>query len=137
MSEVADRLAADLDVRHHGDLGVGILDFGRGVDRGLVELAEATGKSEQRRVVQVLAAETQHEVLVPSRLDRLEGAIVQRTRQIDAEDIGSERGARGHHRDTSGGRGVHDFLRCRPARGMLMHGAPRRQAACARALSGA
>jgi hypothetical protein len=37
MTEVADRLAINLDIRHHGDFWIRILDFVPGVNRRAVE----------------------------------------------------------------------------------------------------
>ena len=99
VAKVADRFSVHLDVRHHGDFGIGIHDLFAGVYRRLVQFAEAAGESEKARIVELLAAKSQDEVLVPGVLDLLERRSVHGLRQVDADDIGAQAGAGRFDRD--------------------------------------
>ena len=108
VAEGADRLAVDLDVGHQQHLLVVLLDalgaraqrFGRLL--AAAEVAEIGGEAKLVVLRHFLAAEHQHEVLVPGLLDRREPAFAQRLGQVDAADLGAA--CRRQRRDPNVGR---------------------------------
>ena len=93
MAEIADRFSIDLDIRHHRDFGERVFDFAAGVDGRFVEFPEHARETQQARIVEPLAAEAQHQVLVPRGFDRLESLRSYRFGKVNANDIGAQTGA--------------------------------------------
>ena len=99
MAEITNRFAVDLDIRHHGDFRKRIHDVLAGVYRRLVQFAEAAGEIEKARVVEMLAAKPQDEMLVPGIFDLLESRLVHGLGQVDSRNIGAQAGAGRFDRD--------------------------------------
>jgi hypothetical protein len=86
-------LARLLHVRqpgHFGTIDVAILDQRVGSRR-----AEAAAEPGEGRRAQVLVSEDEHGMLGESRPDSVEGVRLERLREVDPEDLGSQRGAEG------------------------------------------
>ena len=91
----ADPFAVFLDVRD--DHGVGIFRSGDRLARD--QGAEAPAERRLGVLVQILAGETQHQILVPGCHDLPEYFVVDRLAEIDAANLGAQRRRHGMHRN--------------------------------------
>jgi hypothetical protein len=80
------------------------------MDRRLVEIAEAARESEEAWIVQPLAPESQNEVLMPGRLDRLECGDSERLHQVHARNVGAQSSRGGDDGDAIAVGKIHDSL---------------------------
>ncbi len=86
----ADRLAVLADVRneHHGRM----LDAERATGGDLRGRTERLGEAHLRVLVERLVAQQDHQMLMPGVEEFLLERLVDRIAQVDAQDLGAERG---------------------------------------------
>jgi hypothetical protein len=90
-AELADRLAVLDDVRDDQDV---VAAFGRivcGGNRRPIQFTELPAEAQEILVGEALAAETQHQVVVPGRLHRGDRLGTKRTGEVHSRDVGGER----------------------------------------------